>query len=69
MGAILGLRRCGARRLVRYVDVPFVDLLMAIPTLIFGLVVLSVLPSTLVTLVLVMGILGKWDCQELCARP
>ncbi len=35
----------------------FVDLLMAIPTLIFALVVLSVLPSTIVTLILVMGIL------------
>jgi peptide/nickel transport system permease protein len=35
----------------------FVDLLMAIPTLIFGLVVLSVLPSNLVTLILVMGLL------------
>lgn len=35
----------------------FVDLLMSIPTLIFALVVLSVLPSTLVTLILVMGIL------------
>ncbi|GAA2830171.1 peptide/nickel transport system permease protein [Aminobacter aminovorans] len=35
----------------------FVDLLMAIPTLIFALVVLSVLPSTVVTLILVMGIL------------
>ncbi|MEO5326018.1 ABC transporter permease [Mesorhizobium sp. CC13] len=34
-----------------------VDLLMAIPTLIFALVVLSVLPSTLLTLILVMGIL------------
>lgn len=37
----------------------FVDLLMSIPTLIFGLVVLSVLPSTLVTLILVMGILDS----------
>jgi len=35
----------------------FVDLLMAIPTLIFGLVVLSVLPTTVITLILVMGIL------------
>jgi peptide/nickel transport system permease protein len=35
----------------------FVDLLMSIPTLIFGLVVLSVLPTTLVTLILVMGVL------------
>ncbi len=37
----------------------FVDLLMAIPTLIFALVVLSVLPSTLITLILVMGILDS----------
>jgi len=37
----------------------FVDLLMAIPTLIFGLVVLSVLPSTLLTLIMVMGILDS----------
>lgn len=35
----------------------FVDLMMAVPTLIFALVVLSVLPSTLLTLILVMGIL------------
>lgn len=34
-----------------------VDLLMAIPTLIFALVVLSVLPSTMVVLILVMGTL------------
>ena len=37
----------------------FVDLLMSIPTLIFGLVVLSVLPSTILTLILVMGILDS----------
>ena len=37
----------------------FVDLLMSIPTLIFGLVVLSVLPTTVVTLILVMGILDS----------
>jgi peptide/nickel transport system permease protein len=35
----------------------FVDLLMAIPTLIFALVVLSVMPTNLMTLILVMGIL------------
>lgn len=34
-----------------------VDLLMSIPTLIFALVVLSVLPSNLFTLVMVMGLL------------
>ncbi len=37
----------------------FVDLLMSIPTLIFALVVLSVLPGTIVTLILVMGILDS----------
>lgn len=37
----------------------FVDLLMSIPTLIFGLVVLSVLPSTVATLILVMGLLDS----------
>lgn len=37
----------------------FVDLLMSIPTLIFALVVLSVLPSNIMTLVLVMGILDS----------
>lgn len=34
-----------------------VDLLMSIPTLIFALVVLSVMPANIVTLILVMGIL------------
>jgi len=37
----------------------FVDLLMSIPTLIFALVVLSVLPANLLTLILVMGILDS----------
>ena len=36
-----------------------VDLLMSIPTLIFGLVVLSVLPASTLTLILVMGILDS----------
>lgn len=36
-----------------------VDLLMSIPTLIFALVVLSVLPSDTLTLILVMGILDS----------
>jgi peptide/nickel transport system permease protein len=35
----------------------FVDLIMAIPTLIFALVVLSVLPANVLTLILVMGLL------------
>jgi peptide/nickel transport system permease protein len=37
----------------------FVDLLMAIPTLIFALVVLSVLPTTVFTLIMLMGILDS----------
>ncbi|RLP26846.1 ABC transporter permease [Mesorhizobium sp. YM1C-6-2] len=37
----------------------FVDLLMSIPTLIFALVVLSVLPANILTLILVMGILDS----------
>lgn len=37
----------------------FVDLLMSIPTLIFGLVVLSVLPSTIPILIVVMGLLDS----------
>jgi peptide/nickel transport system permease protein len=37
----------------------FVDLFMSIPTLMFALVVLSVLPSTTLTLILVMGILDS----------
>ena len=36
-----------------------VDLLMSIPTLIFALVVLSVLPGSILTLILVMGILDS----------
>ncbi|WP_343564089.1 ABC transporter permease [Kiloniella sp. b19] len=35
----------------------FIDLIMSIPTLIFALVVLSVVPANLVTLILVMGLL------------
>ena len=37
----------------------FVDLIMSIPTLIFALVVLSVLPSNTVTLIVVMGVLDS----------
>ncbi|TPW27949.1 ABC transporter permease [Pararhizobium mangrovi] len=37
----------------------FVDMIMSIPTLIFALVVLSVLPSNTVTLIVVMGILDS----------
>lgn len=59
MGAILGFTAAVVGGWFDMLMSRFVDLLMAIPTLIFGLVVLSVLPSTLVTLILVMGVLDS----------
>ena len=57
MGAILGFVAAVVGGWVDALLSRGVDLLMAIPTLIFALVVLSVLPSTITVLVLVMGIL------------
>lgn len=59
LGAILGFTAAVVGGWFDTLMSRFVDLLMAIPTLIFALVVLSVLPSTLVTLILVMGILDS----------
>ncbi|RWA97485.1 ABC transporter permease [Mesorhizobium sp.] len=59
LGAILGFTAAVLGGLVDMLMSRIVDLLMAIPTLIFGLVVLSVLPSSNVTLILVMGILSS----------
>ncbi|AZO59524.1 MAG: ABC transporter permease [Mesorhizobium sp.] len=59
LGAILGFMAAVVGGLVDTLMSRFVDLLMAIPTLIFGLVVLSVLPSNNVTLILVMGVLSS----------
>jgi peptide/nickel transport system permease protein len=59
MGAILGFAAAVVGGWFDMVMSRLVDLLMAIPTLIFGLVVLSVLPSTLLTLILVMGVLDS----------
>ncbi|MER9952873.1 ABC transporter permease [Mesorhizobium sp. M0047] len=59
LGAILGFSAAVIGGWFDTVMSRFVDLLMAIPTLIFGLVVLSVLPSTAVTLILVMGLLDS----------
>ncbi|APH73857.1 ABC transporter permease [Aquibium oceanicum] len=59
MGAILGFTAAVVGGWFDTIMSRFVDLLMSIPTLIFGLVVLSVLPSTVVTLILVMGILDS----------
>lgn len=59
MGAILGFAAAVVGGWFDMVMSRLVDLLMAIPTLIFGLVVLSVLPSNLMTLILVMGVLDS----------
>lgn len=59
MGAILGFVAAVVGGWVDQWLSRGVDLLMAIPTLIFALVVLSVLPSTVIVLVLVLGILDS----------
>jgi peptide/nickel transport system permease protein len=59
MGAILGFTAAVVGSWFDSIMSRFVDLLMSIPTLIFGLVVLSVLPSNIVTLILVMGVLDS----------
>ncbi|EXL02522.1 ABC transporter permease [Aquamicrobium defluvii] len=57
LGSVLGFTAAVIGGWIDQTMSRFVDLLMSIPTLIFALVVLSVLPSTLITLILVMGIL------------
>ena len=59
LGAILGFSAAVFGGWFDTILSRLVDLLMSIPTLIFGLVVLSVLPSNLVTLILVMGVLDS----------
>lgn len=59
MGAVLGFTAAVVGGWFDTIMSRFVDLLMSIPTLIFGLVVLSVLPSTILTLILVMGLLDS----------
>ncbi|GHD20088.1 ABC transporter permease [Tianweitania populi] len=59
LGAVLGFTAAVVGGWFDTIMSRFVDLLMSIPTLIFGLVVLSVLPSTMLTLILVMGILDS----------
>src|ERR1700754_4502800 len=53
LGSILGFTAAVVGGRLDMMMSRFVDLLMSIPTLIFALVVLSVLPSNLVTLILV----------------
>ncbi|MGN6146249.1 MAG: ABC transporter permease [Mesorhizobium sp.] len=59
LGAILGFTAAAVGGWFDTLVSRFVDLLMSIPTLIFGLVVLSVLPTNTLTLILVMGILDS----------
>ncbi|MCK8463371.1 ABC transporter permease [Aliiroseovarius sp. S1339] len=56
-GSILGFTAAVIGGWVDQVMSRFVDLIMSIPTLIFALVVLSVMPVTLTILILVMGLL------------
>ena len=58
-GSILGLFAAVVGGWVDQLMSRFVDLVMAIPTLIFALVVLSVMPVTLPVLILVMGLLDS----------
>ncbi|MFA5537884.1 MAG: ABC transporter permease [Gemmobacter sp.] len=59
LGAILGFAAAVVGGWFDTIMSRFVDLLMSIPTLIFGLVVLSVLPSTIPVLIMVMGLLDS----------
>jgi peptide/nickel transport system permease protein len=56
-GSILGFLAAVSGGWVDQVLSRFVDLIMSIPTLIFALVVLSVMPVTITILILVMGLL------------
>lgn len=59
LGSVLGFAAAVIGGWIDQLMSRVVDLLMSIPTLIFALVVLSVLPANIVTLVLVMGILDS----------
>lgn len=59
MGSILGFSAAVIGGAFDMIVSRLVDLLMAIPSLIFALVILSVSPSTITTLVLVMGVLDS----------
>ncbi len=59
LGVILSFTAAVSRGLIDMVFSRFNDLMMSIPTLIFALVVLAVLPQNIVVLVLVMAILDS----------
>jgi peptide/nickel transport system permease protein len=58
-GAILGFTAAVMGGWVDQLLSRFVDLIMSIPSLIFALVVLSVMPVTIITLIIVMGLLDS----------
>ncbi|UWQ14287.1 ABC transporter permease [Aliiroseovarius sp. M344] len=59
LGSILGFTAAVVGGWVDQLMSRFVDLIMSIPTLIFALVVLSVMPVTLLILIMVMGLLDS----------
>lgn len=59
MGSFLGFIAAVSRGAIDQLLSRLNDMMMAIPTLIFALVILSVMPSNLVVLILVMGILDS----------
>jgi peptide/nickel transport system permease protein len=59
MGSFLGFLAAVSRGVVDQLLSRLNDMMMAIPTLIFALVILSVMPSNLIVLILVMGILDS----------
>ena len=59
LGAVLGFAAAVFGGAVDLLLSRFIDLIMSIPTLIFALVVLSVMPVTLPVLILVMGLLDS----------
>lgn len=59
LGSVLGFTAAVVGGWIDQTLSRFVDLLMSIPTLIFALVVLSVMPVTLPVLILVMGLLDS----------
>lgn len=58
-GALLGFTAAVMGGWVDHTLSRFIDLIMSIPSLIFALVVLSVMPVTVVTLIIVMGLLDS----------
>jgi peptide/nickel transport system permease protein len=59
MGSFLGFIAAVSRGVVDQLLSRLNDMMMAIPTLIFALVILSVMPSNMIVLILIMGILDS----------